>query len=119
MNTSVLVVDDDPAFRVLAARLLVASGLRVVGESGTAAAALTDADRLKPSAILLDVELPDGNGVDLAHVLTALPWNPLVVLTSASADVASDDEVRRSGARAFVPKADLPNAPLARLLGMA
>jgi hypothetical protein len=46
-----------------------------------------------------------------------LPWRPRVVLTSVESDVRSNDEVRRSGAAAFVDKADLPNAPLAELLG--
>jgi hypothetical protein len=49
--------------------------------------------------------------------LTALPWRPRVVLTSVQNHVSSPDALRRSGARAFVQKEDLPGAPLARLLG--
>jgi len=60
---SVLVVDDDPEFRELAGRLLAASGLTVVGEADGVAAALEAAVQLKPSAVLVDVELPDGDGV--------------------------------------------------------
>jgi DNA-binding NarL/FixJ family response regulator len=67
--------------------------------------------------VLVDVELPDGNGVALARELVALPWQPRVVLTSIDGDAANDGDVRRVGAIAFVNKADLPNAPLARLLG--
>jgi CheY-like chemotaxis protein len=113
---SVLVVDDDSAFRALAGRLLCASGLTVVGEAGSVSAALSAAGRLRPSAILLDVELPDGDGITLARELTSLPWQPCVLLTSVDESVASAAEVRESGARAFVSKADLPNAPLAELL---
>ena len=82
MAGSVLVVDDDPEFRRLAWRLLAASGLTVVGEADSVAAALAAAARLEPSAILLDVELPDGDGITLARELAALPWRPRVVLTS-------------------------------------
>ena len=114
---SVLVVDDDPEFRRLAGRLLAASGLTVVGEADSVAAALAAAARLEPSAILLDVELPDGDGVTLAGELSALPWRPRIVLTSIDGEITSTEEAQRAGARAFINKADLPGAPLARLLG--
>ena len=110
-------VDDDPEFRKLAARLLAVSGLAVVGESDSVSAALSDARRLKPSAFLVDVDLPDGDGVTLAGELTALPWGPRVVLTSVDGERTTDLDARRVGARAFVAKVDLPNAPLAQLLG--
>jgi DNA-binding NarL/FixJ family response regulator len=111
------VVDDDPAFRELAGRLLAASGLTVVGEADSVAAALAAAGRLAPSAILLDVELPDGDGITLARALGALPWHPRVVLTSIDDEITTNGEARAAGALAFVHKADLPNAPLSQLLG--
>jgi DNA-binding NarL/FixJ family response regulator len=111
------VVDDDPEFRRLAGRMLAASGLTVVGEADSVAAALAAAARLEPSAVLLDVELPDGDGVTLARELAALPWHPRIVLTSIDGDITTTDDARDAGARAFVHKADLPNAPLAQLLG--
>jgi DNA-binding NarL/FixJ family response regulator len=111
-----LVVDDDPEFRKLAARLLAASGLHVVGEAGSVAEALTAADLLKPSAFLVDVELPDGDGVTLARELTVLAWGPRVVLTSVNADATTAQEAESAGAHAFVHKADLLDAPLAQLL---
>jgi two-component system nitrate/nitrite response regulator NarL len=116
MTRSVLVVDDDPEFRELAGRLLAASGLTVVGEADSVAAALAAATRLEPSAILVDVELPDGDGVTLARELAALPWHPRVVLTSIDEDITTTDDARNAGARAFVHKTELPNAPLAQLL---
>jgi DNA-binding NarL/FixJ family response regulator len=117
VTRSVLVVDDDPEFRELAVRLLAASGLTVVGEAGSVAAALEAAARLEPSAVLLDVELPDGDGFTLARELAALPSRPRVVLTSIDGDITSTDEARHAGAHGFVNKADLPNAPLRKLLG--
>jgi DNA-binding NarL/FixJ family response regulator len=119
VTRSVLVVDDDPAFRELAGRLLAASGLTVVGEADSVAAAREAAARLEPSAVLLDVELPDGDGITLARELAALPWRPRVVLTSIDGDITTSDEARNAGARAFVHKVELPNAPLWELLGGA
>ena len=116
MSGAVLVVDDDPVFRGLARRTLAAEGLVVIGEAGSVAAALAAAHALRPDAVLLDIGLPDGNGVALARELTALPWRPRVVLISSDPDAASTDEVLASGAGAFVAKDDLPNAPLERLM---
>jgi DNA-binding NarL/FixJ family response regulator len=116
MAQSVLVVDDDPAFRDLARRLLTTAGLTVVGEADSAAAAVIVAKAMKPDAALVDVDLPDRDGIALAIELTALRWRPRVLLTSVDADAASPDDVRRSGARAFVHKADLPDGAIHRLL---
>jgi DNA-binding NarL/FixJ family response regulator len=116
MSRAVLVVDDDPVFRRLARRTLTADGLAVVGEADTVAAAMAAAESLRPEAVLVDVGLPDGDGVTLAGELTALPWRPRVLLTSTDPDAASDDDVRTSGAVAFIPKDDLPGAPLRALL---
>lgn len=117
MTRSVLVVDDDPQFRELADSLLRASGLTVVGEADSVAAALAAAARLKPSGFLIDVELPDGDGVALARALAAMSWQTRVVLTSIDGEITTTVDAQRAGARAFVNKADLPYAPLARLLG--
>jgi DNA-binding NarL/FixJ family response regulator len=119
MPEAVLVVDDDPVFRSLARRTLIADGLVVVGEADSVASAIAAAQALRPAAVLVDVGLPDGDGIALARRLTALPWCPRVVLTSSDPDAASPEEVRACGAGAFVPKDDLPNAPLERLFGPA
>ena len=112
MKGSVLVVDDDPAFRRLAPRILEPFGLAVAGEADTAAAAISAAGLLRPDVVLVDVGLPDRDGVALARELSALPWRPRVVLTSSDAEAATASEVRSCGATAFVPKDELPAAPL-------
>jgi CheY-like chemotaxis protein len=119
MANSVLVIDDDKVFRALARRILAACDLAVAGEAETVAAGRAAAAELEPQAVLLDVMLPDGDGVALARELTALPWAPRVVLTSSSADAAGEEEIARSGAVAFVPKAELPGTRLDHLFGGA
>jgi DNA-binding NarL/FixJ family response regulator len=116
MACGVLVVDDDPIFRSLARRMLIAEGLVVVGEAESVATAMAAARELKPDAVLADIGLPDGDGIALARELTALPWRPRVVLTSSDPYAATDGDLEASGAGAFVPKDDLPNARLVRLL---
>jgi DNA-binding NarL/FixJ family response regulator len=117
VTTSVLVVDDDAGFRGLAVRVLSAYAFDVVGEAATGEAGMAAALALRPDAILLDVRLPDANGIQLGRVLAALPWTPRVVLTSSDSDVAG--EIAADGdalALAFVPKDELPGAPLEHLL---
>jgi DNA-binding NarL/FixJ family response regulator len=111
----VLLIDDDPAFRVLARRAIAGTEMSVIGEAGTALAGATAARDLKPDVMLVDVGLPDGDGITLAHELSALPWGPRIVLTSVDPDAASADEVARSGAAGFIPKHDLPGRGLSML----
>jgi DNA-binding NarL/FixJ family response regulator len=117
MDRSILVVDDDPAFRALAVRLLADAGIKVAAEADSADAAISAAEASRPDAALVDVELPDRDGIALAGELTALPWRPRVVLTSVDPDAAGPDDVRRSGAHAFLSKDQLANGTLLRLLG--
>jgi CheY-like chemotaxis protein len=107
----VLVVDDDEAFRGLAARLVASLGIGKVVEAGTVAAALAAAERLRPVAALVDVALPDGDGVDLAARLVAAPWRPRVVLTSSDPDAAA-----HSARVPFLPKDLLADEALRSLL---
>jgi CheY-like chemotaxis protein len=107
----VLVVDDDEAFRGLAARLLATFGIGEVVQAGTVAAALETAERLEPVAALVDVGLPDGDGVDLALRLAAAPWRPRVVLTSSDPEAAA-----HRGSLPFLSKGRLADDALRSLL---
>src|SRR4051812_22939814 len=98
MPTSVIVVDDDPAFRGLVVRMLARMGFEVVGQAGTVAEAERAAAELRPDAALVDVGLPDGNGLVLARTLAALPWRPRVVLTSTDPDATTCECARSIGA---------------------
>jgi DNA-binding NarL/FixJ family response regulator len=116
VQTSVLVVDDDAGFRSLALRILRASGFTVIGEAEDCAAGMAAALDLRPHAILVDVRLPDGDGITLARALAALPWGPRILLTSSDGDAAAEVAGSDGDALRFVPKGDLPNAPLPALL---
>ena len=73
MAHTVLIVDDHPSFRATARILLEAEGFSVVGEAVDGASALTEACRLRPEVVLLDVQLPDIDGFHVAEAITALP----------------------------------------------
>ena len=116
MPTTVLLVDDDPEFRALARRMLTAAGLSVVAEADTLAAARDAALDLRPDTALVDVGLPDGDGVALAGAIAGLPWSPRVVITSSDSDATTDADARAAGAAGFIAKDDIVNAQLSLLL---
>jgi response regulator of citrate/malate metabolism len=91
---SVLIVDDD--FRVASVHqgfVERVEGFRVVGQAHTAAEALDMARSLRPDVVLLDLYLPDGDGLGVARALLEEPAPPTVMVVSAATDV---DAVRRS-----------------------
>jgi DNA-binding NarL/FixJ family response regulator len=116
MRVSVLVVDDDAHFRGLAVRMLTAQDMVVVGQAAAVREALELAASLRPDAVLVDVGLPDGDGLTLARHLAALSRRPRIVLTSSDRDATTHAAALAAGAVGFVAKDDLPDASLARLL---
>jgi DNA-binding NarL/FixJ family response regulator len=118
MPATVLIVDDDPCFRSIAAQMLQAHGLTVAGEAGDVGQGRAAALELRPDAALVDVRLPDGNGIALAGELARLPWSPRVVVVSSDAEFAHAERPGRDGTQLrFVQKEDLPGAPLGEWLG--
>jgi PAS domain S-box-containing protein len=115
-EASVLIVDDDAKFRALAAIMLRARGFEVVGESADAASAVEAAVSLRPSAIVLDVNLPDRDGFWVAETLNEARIGSRILLTSAAAIDESQTALDRRGIVAFVPKSELPTTDLSVLL---
>jgi DNA-binding NarL/FixJ family response regulator len=116
MRTRVLIVDDDARFRALARVLLEASGYTVAGEAADGAEALDAARRLRPNAALVDVQLPDTNGLALARQLAESDGRLRILLTSTDPTLVAPAALAESGALAFVPKDELAVTDLARWL---
>jgi DNA-binding NarL/FixJ family response regulator len=114
---TVLIVDDHPTFRTTARTVLEAEGFEVVGEAADGASALDAAQRLHPEVVLLDVQLPDIDGFEVATRLAKVAGGgPQVVLTSSRDAADFGPLVARSGARGFVPKDELSGGAVAALL---
>jgi DNA-binding response OmpR family regulator len=101
MDDPVLAVDDDPAFLALVVQVLTGLGVTNVLTAGDAETALSVAMAERPGAVLVDVDLPDRSGFDLASELDRLSWGPRVVLTSTD----------REAGRTIVPAVDGPSIP--------
>jgi DNA-binding NarL/FixJ family response regulator len=116
MSKTVLIVDDHPSFRGMARALLESEGFTVVGEAADGAAAIAQARALHPDLILLDVQLPDMDGFAVAAQLTSNGSRPDIVLTSSRDARDFGSLVEQSGARGFVPKAEISAEAIAALL---
>jgi DNA-binding NarL/FixJ family response regulator len=112
----VMVVDDHPSFRRCARMLLAAEGFDVVGEAEDGARALTLADELMPDLILLDIQLPDIDGFEVAARLLAVNPELRIVLVSSRDASEYGALIAGSGARGFVSKADLSGSAIESLL---
>jgi len=116
VGRTVLIVDDHGAFRASARLLLEKQGLEVVGEAETGAAGLRAAVELAPEVVLLDVQLPDGDGFEVAARLAELAPGSSVVLISSRDRSEFGSLVRESGARGFLPKAEISAGRISSLL---
>jgi DNA-binding NarL/FixJ family response regulator len=114
--TTVLIVDDHPSFRASARALLEAEGFDVLGEAEDGEAAITEAGKLKPDVILLDVQLPDIDGFEVAARLRDGGSSPCVVLVSSRDGTDFGGLVAECGAVGFIPKAELSGSAISRLL---
>src|SRR5262245_42953258 len=112
MARSVLIVDDSSAFRASARMLLRARGYEVVGDAEDVTSGLAKAAELRPDCVLLDVNLPDGDGVRAAR-----RFDGAAVVLVSTLDESAIGDVAASGARGFVPKSELASPLLVELLG--
>ncbi len=114
---TVVIADDHPSFRASARAILEAEGFEVVGEADTGASAIAALRFLKPDVMLLDVQLPDMDGFAVCSEL-GFNGGPTAIVLVSSRD-ASDygGLIEQSGARGFIPKAELSGTALTDLLG--
>jgi DNA-binding NarL/FixJ family response regulator len=116
MRPTVVIVDDHAGFRSSARALLEAEGFDVVGEADDGASALAAVDLLRPRVVLLDIQLPDIDGFEVAERLAGAGDPPVVVLISTRAISAYRRRLARSPARGFISKSELSGNALSALV---
>ena len=83
MSIRLLVCDDHQVIRTGLASLLAGTELEIVGEAVNGEEALKEAEKLKPDVVLLDIRMPDGDGLStLEKMRTAVPDSCVVMLST-------------------------------------
>jgi DNA-binding NarL/FixJ family response regulator len=115
-----IIVDDNEFFLEAAADLLGREGMDVVGTASNAADAIRLVTKLRPEVTLVDVDLGDDDGFELAHRLSAVPrMSTRVILVSTHAEEDLTHLIAESPAVGFVPKSRLSAEAIRDLLGRA
>ena len=100
-----LLVDNQSVVRRgLRMRLLLEPDIQIVGEAGTGREALSLAQALSPDVVLMDVEMPDMDGISTTTTLRATVSQSAVVMLSIHDDPPTQARARAAGAVAFVEK---------------
>lgn len=109
MATRCLIVDDNPEFLKAASQLLQRQGMEVVGVASNMAGALACARELEPDVFLVDIDLGDESGLDLAYRLSTTPGIKAsqIILISAYSEMDYADLIAASPAIGFVSKSEL------------
>lgn len=103
----ILMVDDyEPWRRFVFATLQKHAGLRIVGEACDGLEALQKVAELKPALVLLDINLPTMNGIEVAHRISDSSPAPKILFTSQSNDPDLVSAALSNGASGYVLKAD-------------
>ena len=113
----VMLVDDHPLMRAAVRQALTAPGVEMVGEAATAEETLEVAPRVRPDVLLVDIDLPGMDGVELVRELAPrLPDTRIVMLTVSSSDHHLLDAMR-CGAAGYLTKDLSPEALLRAVRG--
>jgi DNA-binding NarL/FixJ family response regulator len=101
----ILIVDDHPMMRQGLSQLVkTENDLAVCGEAETSREALDQAIRLKPDLVLIDITLPDKNGLELIKDIRAVLPETLLLVISMHDESMYAERVLRAGGRGYIMK---------------
>jgi two-component system nitrate/nitrite response regulator NarL len=112
-----LIVDDSEEFLASAGRLLSSQGMEIVGRAASGAVAVRLAETLRPDVALVDVQLGDDDGLEVARQLNGSAGSTRVVLISSHAKDDLEELIADSPAVGYLPKTALSAHAIAELVG--
>lgn len=83
-QTRVVIADDDPIIRMDLREMLNGLGYMVVGEAGDGQSAVNQARELRPDLVIMDIRMPEMDGIEAARTLTSEDIAPVLLLTAYS-----------------------------------
>jgi two-component system NtrC family response regulator len=102
---TVLIIDDEEKLRSLLARVIKAEGFEVI-EAGDCKSGLKAIENAVIDAVLCDVRLPDGNGVELVPMLKSRNPNAEIILLTANGNIPDGVQAMKNGAMDYIVKGD-------------
>jgi two-component system nitrate/nitrite response regulator NarL len=115
MTLSVVLVDDDPRFRAMARRALVAEGVLVLAEVERGIDAVEAVENWQPDVVLVDARMPDVDGTEVARRLRGRAGRTVVILIS-TIDAISGRRLAEGLAAGYLPKDELSLAAIHDLM---
>jgi|SRR5579884_2500603 len=116
---TILIVDDHQGFRMFARTLLASEGFEVIGEAADGEAAVRAVAERRPDVVLLDVQLPEVDGFEVADRLARADDPPAVVMTSTRDAADYGTRLGNAPILGFIPKQELSGAAIGALLSPA
>ncbi|HEV2913747.1 MAG TPA: response regulator transcription factor [Pyrinomonadaceae bacterium] len=102
----IFIVDDSKAIRERLAKMLSEiDGVKVIGEASNAAEAVTGIRTLKPKVVILDIQMPDGNGIEVLKIIKQEKPAPLVMMMTNHSSAYYREKCLKLGADYFLDKA--------------
>ena len=102
-RTRLIIADDESLIRMDLREMLTQLGYLVVGEAGDGQSAVNLARELKPDAVIMDIKMPDLDGIEAAPVLTHERVAPVLLLTAYS-DLELIARAREAGVAGYLVK---------------
>lgn len=104
MAKNILVVDDAAFMRMMIKDILTKNGYNVVGEAENGAKAMEKYNELKPDLVLMDITMPEVDGIQALKNIKAADANAKIIMCSAMGQQAMVIEAIQSGAKDFIVK---------------
>lgn len=112
MAKNILIVDDAAFMRMMIKDILTKNGYNVVGEAENGAKALEKYNELKPDLVLMDITMPEVDGIQALKNIKATDANATVIMCSAMGQQAMVIEAIQAGAKDFIVKPFQPDRVL-------
>ena len=104
MSKNILLVDDAAFMRMMLKDILTKNGYNVVGEAENGAQAVEKYKELKPNLVMLDITMPEMDGIQAAKAIKAEDASATIIMCSAMGQQAMVIEAIQAGAKDFIVK---------------
>ena len=112
MAKNILIVDDSAFMRMMIKDILTKNGYNVIGEAENGAKAFEKYNELKPDLVLMDITMPEVDGIAALKKIKGADPNALIIMCSAMGQQAMVIEAIQGGAKDFIVKPFQPDRVL-------